>query len=179
MSGEKPAGQKKSEIESNEPAKGSVKVYTLEVFLVGGWVTEEFEDKEISRTIQIKGSQTLEDLHDIIFEAFDRWDEHLYEFNLGEGPQDRSALYSLPASAMGITVDEEEGDVTRTTIESLGLAVDRAFGYWFDFGDDWHHQINVVAIDKHTGSGKYPKITKRVGESPPQYLEPDEDEDEE
>jgi hypothetical protein len=25
--------------------------------------------------------------------------------------------------------------------------VNRAFGYWFDYGDDWMHQINVMAIE--------------------------------
>ena len=35
----------------------------------------------------------------------------------------------------------------QTTLDSLGLEVGRTFGYWFDFGDDWWHQINVEAID--------------------------------
>ena len=52
--------------------------------------------------------------------------------------------------------------------------MDRSFGYWFDFGDDWWHQINVEAIEDQVPKGKFPKVTKRVGKSPPQY--PDEDE---
>ena len=166
---EKTVSREKSKAKSNEFVKDSDKVYTLDVYLIGGPVTKEFEGKEISRTIQIKGNQTLKDLHRIIFKAFDRWDSHMYEFNLGEGPYDRSEIYSLPIDTMGIGDDEEIGDVTKTTIGSLGLTVGRAFGYWLDFGDDWLHQINVVAIDEHSGSGKYPKIIKCVGESPPQY----------
>jgi hypothetical protein len=43
--------------------------------------------------------------------------------------------------------------VDQTTLDSLGLEVGRSFGYWFDFGDDWWHQINVEAIeDKVPGS---------------------------
>lgn len=34
----------------------------------------------------------------------------------------------------------------RTEIGSLGLEVDDTFGYWFDFGDDWWPQVDVVAI---------------------------------
>src|SRR5512135_50291 len=34
--------------------------------------------QKMSRTIQIRGDQTLEDLHHAIFDAFDRWDEHMY-----------------------------------------------------------------------------------------------------
>jgi hypothetical protein len=64
-----------------------------------------------------------------------------------------------------------DGDAAKTTIDSLGLKVDQAFGYWFDFGDDWWHQINVVAVDETIPKGKYPKVTKRVGKSPPQYMD--------
>ena len=61
------------------------------------------------------------------------------------------------------------GRVDRTSIDSLGLKVGRSFGYWFDFGDDWWHQINVEAIEDEAPAGKFPRVTKRVGKSPPQY----------
>lgn len=47
--------------------------------------------------------------------------------------------------------------------------------HWFDFGDDWWHQINVVKIEDAAPRGRYPKVTKRVGESPPQYVDGDEE----
>jgi len=169
------ADHRKSKSKSNTSVKGSDKVYTLDVYLIGGPVTKEFAGKEISRRVQIKGNRTLKDLHRIIFKAYDRWEEHLYEFILGKGPYDRSEIYSLHVDGKGFEDDEKEGDVTKTTIESLGLRVGRAFGYRFDFGDDWLHQINVVAIAAHPGNGKYPKIIKRVGESPPQYPDIDDD----
>lgn len=53
-------------------------------------ITEKFVAKNpvISRTIEIKGSNTLSELHKIIFKAFDRHDEHMYEFQVGgRGPQ--------------------------------------------------------------------------------------------
>ena len=55
--------------------------------------------------------------------------------------------------------------------------MDDAFGYWFDFGDDWWHQINVVAIQDEAPEGTYPRATKRVGASPPQYPNWDEEDD--
>ncbi|MBD2563855.1 hypothetical protein H6G95_25260 [Nostoc linckia FACHB-391] len=54
---------------------------------------------------------------------------------------------------------------------SLGLSIDDAFGYWFDFGDDWWHQIDIISIADTVPSGKYPKITQLVGASPPQYAD--------
>ena len=63
------------------------------------------------------------------------------------------------------------GRVGETRVDALGLEVGRAFGYWFDFGDDWWHQINVEAIEDRVPRGRFPRVTKRVGASPPQYLD--------
>jgi hypothetical protein len=156
--------------------KAAPKLYTLVVYLTGGPIGDEFESQTISRTIQIRGDQMLEDLHMAIFKAFSRSDPHLYEFNLGVGPGDRTAIYSLPFDVKIPGLDEElAGDVRATTIDSLGLEAGRAFGYRFDFGDDWLHQINVAAVEDSPGKGRYPKVIARVGKSPPQYPDPDEE----
>jgi len=98
----------------------------------------------------------------------------MYEFQFGKGPMDpKGARYVLPMALESEGDERPAGKVDETTIESLGLAVGRSFGYWFDFGDDWWHQINVEAVEPDIPKGKYPKITKRVGKSPPQYLEED------
>jgi len=148
-------------------------LYTLEVFLLSGPITKAFarRNKVVSRTIQIKGDQTLADLHEAIFDAFDRQEEHMYEFHFGKGPHDpQGKRYVLPAAMEGpFGEDDAAGIVTRTSMDSLGLKNDQAFGYWFDFGDDWFHQINVVAVSPDVPKRKYPRVTNRVGESPPQY----------
>jgi len=158
------------------------RLFSLEVCLIGGPVTEEFADKNpvVSRTIQIRGDQTLEDLHHILFEAFDREDEHMYEFQVGgKGPMDpKTRRYVLPMALEDVFSDKKPaGDVAHTLIGSIGLKVGDAFGYWFDFGDDWWHQINVVSIEDVAPSGSYPRVTKRVGESPPQYVDWDEEDE--
>jgi hypothetical protein len=151
------------------------RLYTLEVFIIGGPIIEKFAKRNpvISRTIKIQGDQTLEDLHYAIFDAFDRWEQHMYEFQFGKGPNDpKGKRYVLPGAFEGRSRTQNiAGNVAETTIDSLGLTVDQAFGYWFDFGDDWWHQINVVAIDDKAPKGKYPKVVKRVGKSPPQYAD--------
>jgi hypothetical protein len=151
-------------------------LFVLEVSLLGGPVTDTFiaKNPQISRIIEIKGSNTLADLHQIIFKAFDREEEHLYEFQVGgRGPNDPNARrYGLAQPFAGAMFEDKlAGDVSSTTIAALGLSIDDAFGYWFDFGDDWWHQINVVSIVDNAPKGKYPKITKRVGASPPQYAD--------
>src|SRR4051794_12329240 len=76
------------------------RIYTLEVFLASGPVTRQFAKKNpvVSRTIEMRGDQTLADSHSAIFSAFDREEEHMYEFQIGgEGPMDPKAKrYVLP-----------------------------------------------------------------------------------
>ena len=160
--------------------QGTAKLYALDVFIVGGPVSEKFAKKNpvVSRTIQIRGDQFLQDLHYAIFDAFGRWEEHMYEFQFGKGPMDPKARRFVLPSEYEANMGEGKrpaGRVDETTIESLGLKVGDRFGYWFDFGDDWWHQINVEATEDKIPKGKLPKVTKKVGKSPPQY--PDEDEE--
>ncbi len=157
------------------------RLFTLRVFLLEGPVAEAFASANptVSRTIEIRGSQTLEALHEAIFDAHDRYEEHMYEFQFGERTHDPDGKRYVMPMALDDAFDGAPriaGDVTRTTISSLGLEVGKCFGYWFDFGDDWYHQIDVVAIDAEAPPGDYPRVTKRVGESPPQYADWDEEE---
>ena len=107
------------------PARGTVPLYTLEVFLLSGPISERFARKNrvVSRTIQIRGDQTLEDLHHAIFDAFRRWEEHAYEFQFGKGPMDpEGPRYVLPgAFEFGREKHPPAGRVTDTTLDSLGL----------------------------------------------------------
>ena len=159
-----------------------VELYTFDVFIINGPMSRDFVKKNtvISRTIQIRGDQTLEELHSAIFDAFDREEEHMYEFQIGgKGPMDPKArryvlhMYDHDHESEG----NSAGEVNETVIGVLGLKVNDAFGYWFDFGDDWWHQVNVVAIGEVPARGRYPKIVKKTGKSPPQYVDWD-DEDE-
>ncbi len=155
---------------------GPPRLYTLQVFLTDGPVAKKFAGKEISRAIQIRGDQTLQVLHKAIFKAFSREEEHFHEFNFGKGPYDQEGpRYTLPSAAKDFMTDEvTAGDVSKTTLDSLGLKVGRAFGYWFDFGDDWRHEIRVEAMgDPPPKGGCFPKVIARVGESPPQYADPE------
>ncbi|MBI1918601.1 MAG: hypothetical protein HYS12_28235 [Planctomycetes bacterium] len=161
---------------------GTTRVYTLEAFLIGGPVTRKFAKKNrvVSRAIAMRGDQTLQDLHDALFDAFGREEEHMYEVQFGgKGPMDpQAACYVLP-SAFNLSHEEGRpaaGRVDQTTLNSLGLKEGDRFGYWFDFGDDWWHQINVEAIEDKLPRGKYPRVTKKVGKSPLQYADLDEEE---
>lgn len=152
-------------------------LYTLEVFISSGPISAAFAKANpvVARTIQIRGDQTLADLHETIFDAFGREDEHLYEFQFGKGPMDPKGPRYVLQPRFGPGFDDggrpPAGYVEETTLDDLALTADSSFDYWFDFGDDWWHQINVMAVDGTVPPGRFPRVTEREGASPPQYMD--------
>lgn len=136
---------------------------------------------EVSRTIVIKGSQTLENLHLAIFESVDFEDEHLYDFEVGgKKPLTKGATrYTLkvPHHTSGLYKEADLKDVTKAKLSSLGLKPKQKFFYRFDLGDEWSWEIEVVSIGEEIPKGKYPRVTERVGDNPPQYPEPEEEDE--
>lgn len=150
-------------------------VYVFKVALSGR--------KSIWRRIAMRASQTLDDLHEAIFDAFDRYDEHLYSFYFPKpGAKDRNRLrdavkYSHPY------MEEEPGpsgevprNAAKTKLSTLDLKPGQVFLYLFDFGDNWWHEITVEQIDATAEKGKYPRVLEGHGQSPPQYPNADDEE---
>jgi hypothetical protein len=119
----------------------------------------------------------LDALHLAIFDAFDREDAHLYEFQIGgKEPMDRKAVKYGIAPDLGRPGDKS---AKSAAIAALNLKPGSSFFYWFDFGDDWWHEIRLLAVNSpEKGNGRYPRIVERKGESPPQYVDWDAEEDE-
>jgi hypothetical protein len=166
-----------AEDDYSEYSNNTGSVCVLKVFLAGS--------KKIWRKIEIREGQTLHNLHDIIFDAFDRDDEHMYSFffphsRMKFNPRkiyDSSDEYTHPSACEYQGPFSSEGkDASKTTIGSLNLTEGQVFFYVFDFGDEWWHEIIVEKIDGVADDGDYPRIIEQKGESPEQY---DYDEDEE
>jgi hypothetical protein len=152
------------------PAAPPANLYILSVYLSGGPIDKKYANKEISRVIEIRGDQTLEQLHQAIFNAYDRWEEHLYEFQFGKRPYDPAGPnYGVSDSEKQKKKNKGNGDARTTKLDDLDLKLHRVFGYWFDFGDDWFHQVQVERIEQSIPTVTYPRVIKRVGKSPPQY----------
>jgi len=163
---------------SSEAADGA-RIYTLEVVLLEGIITKTFHQANpvVSRTIVMRGDQTLEHFHYAIEDAFDRDDEHLYEFQFGKRPMDRNGDRYVRFDDFGDDYDEPTGTANKVRLDDLELKTRRRFFYWFDFGDSWWHSVKVVSIKVEAPEGRYPRVVARVGASPPQYLSEDEYDD--
>ncbi|MBM9614237.1 plasmid pRiA4b ORF-3 family protein [Desulfobulbus rhabdoformis] len=154
-------------------------LYTLKVILSG--------DKKIWRRIEILGSQTLEELHEAIFYAFDRYDPHMYSFFMtqGMGKSRMRFAQAVEYTDPGMLELLDEGgssktllDASETTIADLLLSPKGSFEYIFDFGDSWEHEIRVEKILDLYPQKHYPRVSEKAGASPDQYPDyDDEDED--
>ena len=142
-----------------------MRVYTFKVYPRG--VPKKRPDAPW-RKIEIAGTRTLDDLHEAIFDAFDRDDEgHLYAFFLGGGKsktgRDRfeGIKYTSPE---GMTSGRERNSMD-TPIESLGLHVGDYLRYLFDFGSERWHVVELTDIEERAeGALKYPRVVAKNGE---------------
>jgi hypothetical protein len=153
------------------------KVFVFKVALKGA--------RSIWRRIAIRSDQTLDDLHEAIFDAFDRYDEHLYSFYVppvesrGRARLRDATVFTHPYAAEdpGPFADERIKNAAKTKIEDLKLVKGQRFNYLFDFGDNWWHELTVEQTDGEPSADEYPQITEVRGEPPPQYPELDEDDE--
>jgi hypothetical protein len=138
--------------------------------------------KGIWRSIAVRGDQTLDDLHEAIFNAFDRDDPHLYSFYFPKAPGRGTRRGPPPTEYTAPQMfedpmpfgDEDRLDASAARLDDLLLEQGQRFEYLFDFGDCWMHEILVEAIEPAAPRGRYPRIVESRGESPPQYENADE-----
>lgn len=138
--------------------------------------------RRVARTIALRGDQTLDDLHEAIFAAFDRFDAHLYSFYFPKAPSRRRTAGPKPKEYTAPQMfdepdafdDESRFDASATKLDGLRLRPGQKFEYLFDFGDSWWHEGTVEAVNPSVPRARYPQIRASRGASPPQYEAVDE-----
>ena len=135
-------------------------------------------DKRTYRNIEILENQKLNELHEIIFSAFDRYDEHLYSFYFPEKPtKSKQIIRKSPEYTDPYVLEDENPyfysktkyNASKSKIGALGLNEKYKFYYLFDFGDSWWHEITLLSIKETKQRKGFPRIIKKSGESPKQY----------
>lgn len=157
-----------------------MRVYQLRVSIIG--------IPKIYRIIEASENCTFDDLHETIFDAFNRYDPHLYSFFITKkDTKNVHSIYEAPEITHPQNVEDIFGfgrkkqSTAKTRIGDVDLEEKDVFHYLFDFGDDWWHRIRVQSIKETNLKNKSIKIMKVIGESPPQYPDYDDyfDEDDE
>ncbi|MFZ7127155.1 MAG: plasmid pRiA4b ORF-3 family protein [Desulfobacterales bacterium] len=151
--------------------------YNLKISIIG--------IPRLYRVIEVSGNATLEDLHEAIFDAFDRYDPHLYSFFVTrEDTKSLRSIYNAPEITHPMNTENSMGfgprkrSAAKTRLDDLDLAEKEVIHYLFDFGDDWWHRIRVDKILDSPGRRKSVKLIKAVGKSPDQYPDYDEEDEE-
>lgn len=107
------------------------------------------------RRLQVPSKTSLAQLHHIIQAAMG-WDDcHLHQFEV------RDLSYAAPEHELDDTRDE-----SRRTLANL--QVGERFVYWYDFGDDWYHDILVESVDRADPTLTYPRCVTGRRACPPE-----------
>lgn len=129
-------------------------------FKVGTYLFKVKLSSSCWRILQFSSSHTLLDLHDLIQNAFDFDDDHLYAFYM-DGKKYSKHYYNAPMDNHGPYVNEVK-------IGELDLYEGQSFLYLFDFGDEWEFNIHLLKITEGEEVG-VPQIKEKFGEAPDQY----------
>ena len=145
-----------------------MKNYQLKVSIIG--------ISKLFRVIELSENCTFDDLHMAIFDAFDRYDPHLYSFFITKADtKNIRSIINTPEITHPQNTEDPMGfgkkkkSASKTKIGSVDLAEKDIFHYLFDFGDDWWHRICVEKIFESENNRKTIKLIKAIGEAPPQY----------
>lgn len=117
------------------------------------------------RKIELKATNTLQDLHSSIQNAL-RWDnDHLYSFFMDNKmySTDIDSEYTCPFEPGGRkTADKAE-------IGFFGLRKGQKFAYLFDFGDNHEFEIEVLDFATFDTKKQYPLLLESHGKGGEQY----------
>lgn len=135
--------------------------------------------EKITRKIELKETQTLDDLHKaIIYKSFKWTDPHMYSFHFDNKPYsgNKDMEYTCEPEAYNKQIDNFFGihgkrKSTKTKLKDLNLEKNQKFLFVFDFGDDHRFGIKVVGFGNVQKGRKYPLILEEKGKAPEQYPE--------
>jgi hypothetical protein len=148
------APRKRAGRSTSRPDQERVTVWTLRVSYQ--------ERPTVWREIELRGDQTLDDLHEAIQQAYGWANDHLYAFFLSGRPYDRRTEIGHPWSDAPRLANE-------VSLGSLRLKLGQSFLYLFDFGDDHQFHIEVFGQALVAPRGRYPRVVGKQGRAPRQY----------
>lgn len=116
----------------------------------------------IWRRFVVPHSISLHSLHKVLQVLF-RWEDyHLHEFTI-EGE-----AYGIPDPEEDPFWEKEVIDERKTVLSKVAKKERRHFDYWYDFGDNWHHDIVIEKIMQNQTSMKHPRCIGGKRASPPE-----------
>ncbi|MHB8877796.1 MAG: plasmid pRiA4b ORF-3 family protein [Myxococcaceae bacterium] len=124
------------------------------------------------RDLELRGDQTLDELHGAIQEAFGWDNDHLWCFFMAVVKGKFRLRRQQPDSTYGNSDDALSPHVP---LAHFALRPRRRFSYLFDFGDNLLHLVTVQKAGKPEAGVAYPRRVAESGAAPSQYGDEPED----
>lgn len=120
-------------------------------------------DPPIWRRLLVPRETVLGDLHHMIQAAFGWWDYHLHEFEIG------GLRYGDPELLEDGSFEDDPRVFDETGVRLYDFVLDAPpFLDRYDFGDDWHHYIEIEKLLMREEDRKYPACIDGARSRPPE-----------
>jgi len=138
-----------------DPGESAALVYQLKIVLLGA-------KPPIWRRLQVPGDANLGWLHAVVQTAMGWTNSHLHHFLT------QDARYADPGMNEDPFLDESpDRNENEFTLMQIAPEAGTRFGYEYDFGDSWEHEITVEKI-LPPGEGKTAQCMAGAGACPPE-----------
>lgn len=116
----------------------------------------------------LKGRTSLYTFAKEIVDAFDFEFDHAFGFydnikDIHESSEAYTLFYDF-----GDPVNDNEKSVKKSYIYKI-FQLNKKMLFLFDYGDNWEFLVECCGVIEAEIGKRYPKITKKQGEAPPQY----------
>lgn len=114
--------------------KGNAPIYQLKVVLLDS-------EPPVWRRLQVPGDASLDWLHAVLQVAIGWSNSHLHQFRVGEDCYSDTRHHFAEYEG-----DPEIFEASKFTLRQIAPREQDVFGYEYDFGDSWEHEITVEKI---------------------------------
>ena len=118
-------------------------------------------EPRIRRRVEVPVSVNFAHMHDIIQGSMGWLSYHLYEFTVGSQGYVDPGIFENPEEYGHLDVR----DLTLKTVIEQGIG---KFQYWYDFGDDWYHDVRIGKLRNRKAGMEYPAYIDGTGRCPPE-----------
>lgn len=121
-------------------------------------------EEDIFRDIEIKATQSFEELHNMIIEAFDFRGDQMASFYMSDEDWEKGEEIGLMDMGFG----EESGPkmMSTTSIEEMIAEENQKILYLYDFLKMWIFYVELIDENTSDKAIKYPRIVREIGLSP-------------
>lgn len=123
-------------------------------------ITLDDVEPRIWRRLEVPAEYGFDRLHRALNAAMGWLDLHLHEFEVAGKRYGDDVDMSAEADATLPEATLVIGDVAKSR--------HRRFAYWYDFGDDWWHTVEIESVDPALNGVFYPRCTAGAGACPPE-----------